>query len=347
MSNELSTEVGDGVSAVGFLQDDALFNRVERFATLMASGRATIPAELRTPGDCMAITLQAMQWKMNPISLAQKVFFIQGKIGYEAQAIAAAINASNSITSTFEYEWFGPWEKVIGKFEIKKNDKGQYRVPGWRLEDEEGCGINVSATLRGEQKPRVLTLLLAQARTRNSTQWADDPKQQLAYLAQKKWARLYAPHIILGAYTPDELSGPAEIDMGAAEVVDTKPATTPKATQSVKPDYTEPDFDADKDTVRKAVKAGRLTIDGALERIRSKFVLGRAFETRLRDYVSNEDSVQADTVITAEQVADVEALADEFSADISALCEQFGVPRLADLQSSRLGEFVALIKQES
>lgn len=94
---------------------------------------------------------------------------------------------------------------MIGKFTIKKGEKGEYRVPGWELKDEEGIGIRVWATLRGEDEPRVLDLLLAQARTRNSTLWADDPRQQLAYLAQKRWARLYSPGVILGVYTPDEL----------------------------------------------------------------------------------------------------------------------------------------------
>ncbi|MNN40807.1 RecT family protein [compost metagenome] len=55
-----------------------------------------------------------------------------------------------------------------------------------------------------------MTLLLQQARTRNSTLWADDPKQQLAYLGVKRWARLYTPDVILGVYSVDELE---EIDV--------------------------------------------------------------------------------------------------------------------------------------
>jgi hypothetical protein len=31
------------------------------------------------------------------------------------------------------------------------------------------------------------------------------PRQQLAYLAVKRWARLYCPDVILGVYTADEI----------------------------------------------------------------------------------------------------------------------------------------------
>lgn len=65
--------------------------------------------------------------------------------------------------------------------------------------------VCVYATMRGEDEPRVLELLLSQASVRNSNLWASDPKQQLAYLAAKRWARLHAPEAVLGLYSPDEL----------------------------------------------------------------------------------------------------------------------------------------------
>lgn len=150
---------------------------------------------------------------MDPYAVAQKTFLVNGVLGYEAQLIAAVINSSSAVQDRFHFEWFGDWTKVIGKFDIRKSDKGEYRVPGWKLADEEGLGVRVWATLKSETEPRELNLLLAQARTRNSTLWADDPKQQLAYLAQKRWARLYCPDVILGVYTPDELDTPPEKDI--------------------------------------------------------------------------------------------------------------------------------------
>ena len=172
-------------SSYALLMDNNSLERLERIADLMASGKTTIPQHLRgSRGDCFAVVLQSMQWGMNPIAVAQKTHLVNGTLGYEGQLVAAVVNASKAVKDRFHFEWYGPWEKVIGKFIIKRGEKGEYRVPGWGMSDEEGCGIRVWATLKGEAEPRVLDLLLAQARVRNSTQWADDPKQQLAYLAQ-------------------------------------------------------------------------------------------------------------------------------------------------------------------
>lgn len=265
--NELTTYQDESaISSVAMLSDDALMNRMIKFAEVMATGKATIPQELRNVGDCLAITMQAANWKMNPFSVAQKTFFISGKIGYEAQLVAAAINNSGAVTGTFHFEWYGPWEKVIGKFDIRKGDKGEYRVPGWALADEAGIGIKCWATLKGETEPRTLDLLLAQARTRNSTLWADDPRQQLAYLAQKRWARLYAPGVILGVYTADELEQPnveREINPGSAP--------TPKSTE--KPIYSQEDFDRNLPAWVSLIAGGKKTADQIIANVNLKAVL--------------------------------------------------------------------------
>lgn len=217
------TPAAGSTSSIALLMDDRSMDKLIRVADMMASARATVPKHFRgNPGDCLAVCMQAATWNMNPFAVAQKTFLVgdSGTLGYEAQLVSAVINNSGAVKDRFHFEWFGPWEKVVGKFTVKRNDKGQeYRLPGWTMADEAGCGIRVWATIKGESEPRELELLLAQARVRNSTLWADDPKQQLAYLAQKRWARLYAPDVILGVYTPDEFEQPAQVDMGKADEV--------------------------------------------------------------------------------------------------------------------------------
>lgn len=186
---------------------DARMERMMKMAEILAKGKVTVPAHLQNNiGDCMAIVLQAAQWNMDPFAVAQKTHLVSGKLGYEAQLVNAVVITRAPITGRPQYEWFGDWERVIGKFKEKISQKGEtYRVPGWTLEDENGLGVRVWMTMRGETEPRVLELLLTQATVRNSTLWAGDPKQQLAYLAIKRWARLYCPDVLLGVYSADEL----------------------------------------------------------------------------------------------------------------------------------------------
>ena len=201
------------------LDGDSL-DRMMKLAAIMASGRSTIPQHLqKNEADCLAVIMQAMQWKMNPFAVSQKTHMVNGVLGYEAQLVNAVITSIAPVEGRINYRWDGPWEKIIGRFKevtssTKKDDNGQpkkYRVPAWDLKDEEGLKVTVWATIKGEAEPRALEIYMAQARTRNSTLWADDPKQQLAYLAVKRWARLHCPDVILGVYTPDELEESAPI----------------------------------------------------------------------------------------------------------------------------------------
>ncbi|PRC92632.1 RecT family recombinase [Solimicrobium silvestre] len=218
-------------SSGALILDAASMDSMYRMAEIMAKGKSTIPDHLKgNVGDCMAIVMQSIQWKMNPFAVAQKTHTVNGILGYEGQLVNAVIQSSGVTESRFAYEWFGDWAKIIGKTKVidmpaKDGKKAyQFRVPNSTLEDELGLGIRVSAILKGEIEPRVLELLLVQASVRNSPLWASDPKQQLAYLAVKRWARLFSPDVILGVYTPDEFDTspqkPQSRNMGTADVVE-------------------------------------------------------------------------------------------------------------------------------
>ncbi|MGX9249688.1 RecT family recombinase [Pantoea ananatis] len=205
MSNEIVLNDNAGTAAAIFSPDG--LDKLLRFADVMANGRVAVPSHLAgKPADCLAVAMQAAQWGMNPFAVAQKTHVISGTLGYEAQLVNAVITTMSPTKDRINYEWFGPWEGVIGKFVEKTSQKGnKYIAPDWTLKDEQGCGVRVWATMKGEDNPRVLELMLSQAQVRNSTLWASDPKQQLAYLAVKRWSRLHCPDVIMGVYTPDEL----------------------------------------------------------------------------------------------------------------------------------------------
>lgn len=185
-------------------------------AVLMSKMTGGIPKHFqKNEGLCLAVTMQAMRWNMDPFALATKAYIIDGQpLAYEGQAIIAALNNSPLLTNRLSFKWDGTWEKIVGKFKMvesktKKDNDGhpkKYIVPDWDFnKDEDGLSVTVTGILAGEREPRTLTLLMKQARTRNSPLWTEDPKQQLAYLTARRWGRLYAPDVIMGVYTPDEV----------------------------------------------------------------------------------------------------------------------------------------------
>lgn len=191
MSNDIAitSQPGATVGTAAAIFSPEGMDRLVRFATLMADSKATVPAHLAgKPADCLAVTMQAAQWGMNPFAVAQKTHVVNGTLGYEAQLVNAVVSSSNLLATRLNYKWDGDWSKLSGK-----TDKSP------------SLTVTVWATLKGESDPRTLTISMAQAGVRNSPLWEQDPRQQLAYLCVKRWARLHAPDVLLGVYTPDEL----------------------------------------------------------------------------------------------------------------------------------------------
>lgn len=212
--SETNTELMSPSSTNDLIFNQTAMKSIMDLAGIMAKSSATIPAHLKNNvGDCFAIIMQASQWRMNPWAIAQKTHVVNGTLGYEAQLVNSVIVNNGPVTGRFNYEFFGNWEAILGKTKeleskTKTDEAGhpkKFRVPDWTFNDEKGLGVIVSNTIRGEDQPRELKLFLTQALTRNSTQWAEDPQQQLSYLAVKKWARRYCPDVIMGVYSGDEL----------------------------------------------------------------------------------------------------------------------------------------------
>ncbi|WP_216076649.1 RecT family recombinase [Acinetobacter cumulans] len=170
--------------------DPVAMQNMVSFADFMSKATITVPKHLQgQPGDCLAVTMQAMQWDMNPFAVAQKTHIVNGNLGYEAQLINAVIISKGPIVGRPDYEWYGDWSKVDGKT-CKAHD----------------IGVRTWVTIKGDSNPRVLDVSFAQVGSvRNSPLWVNDPKQQIAYLATKKLARLHFPDVILGVYSEDEL----------------------------------------------------------------------------------------------------------------------------------------------
>lgn len=191
------------------MMDDRIFDKMVKYAEMMASGTVTTPKHLQgKTGDCFAIVSQSMLWGMHPHAVAQKTHLVNGTLGYEAQLVISVLQESGSIIGSPHYEWRGEGEAMECRAGCIQPGKREITWGEW--------------------------LMMKSITTRNSPLWKTNPKQQIGYLQAKNWARLYAPGAILGVYTPDELEVLPARDMGNAEVVGDTTAPVNTRTEALK-----------------------------------------------------------------------------------------------------------------
>jgi len=190
-------------SPVAFMPQS--FAELMEFGKLMAVS-AAIPAHLRgKPADCLQVTMQAARWGMDPWAVANKSYFVNDRIAYEAQMVNAVIYASSILN---------------GRLRISYSGEGQSLV------------CIVSGVIRGETEPHTVEQGIATITTKNSPLWKQAPKQQLAYYTTRLWVRLYTPDLLLGVYVPDELE---PLHRGPDAAKDVTPKSAPKREDFVQP----------------------------------------------------------------------------------------------------------------
>lgn len=197
-----------------FLFDSGRMQALMTFAEMMSKAVVTVPRHLHgKPADCLAITLQAMRWQMDPFVVSSKTHVVNGNLGYEAQLVIAVLKNSGAVRGRPHYE---------------------YRGEGQALECRAGF-------IPAGESDVVWTEWLAMSKinVKNSPLWKTNEKQQMGYVQARNWARLYAPDALLGIYTDDELAAtePGERHMGPVDEV------RPPARQAL-PDYSAEAFEA-------------------------------------------------------------------------------------------------------
>ena len=85
---------------------------VMEFAKLMAVSGQAIPQHLRgQPGFCLAICIQAMEWRFSPVAVANKSYVVNDRVSYESQLIHAVIEERAPIVGRLRHSFSGAGEK--------------------------------------------------------------------------------------------------------------------------------------------------------------------------------------------------------------------------------------------
>lgn len=160
----------------------ANMGQVMEFAKMMAIAQIGVRKHLRgNPGACLAVCVQALEWRMSPFQVANKSYAVNDQIAYEASLIHAVVQSRAPIKGRVkvEYSGTGPTRKC--------------RVWG---ELADGSGEIVEY-----ESPELQSIT-----TKNSPLWKSDPDQQLFYFGVRSWCRRHFPDVILGVYTPEDIA---------------------------------------------------------------------------------------------------------------------------------------------
>jgi hypothetical protein len=156
-------------------------------AKLMASSNFVPPHLRGKAGDCLAVVMQSTRWSMDPFAVANKTFFVNDRMAYEAQLVIAVINTRAPLKGRLEFSYEG---------------------------DGNNLTCTVSGTIRGDDRPKIVEQEISTITTRNSPLWKQAPRQQLGYFTARLWARLHCPEVLLGVYTVDELQDGGQLEEG-------------------------------------------------------------------------------------------------------------------------------------
>lgn len=201
-----ATEVSSTVGGLAFKD----MGQVLEFSKLMAVSKQAVPKHLRgEAGACMAITLQALNWRMDPFAVANKSYMVNDRIAYEAQLIHAVVEQRAPIKG-----------RIKGKIE------GAGATRKWRLTATTTDGDTIDY-----EGPEIGSIT-----TKNSPLWKADPDQQLWYYSVRAMCRRHFPDVILGVYEKEEI----EAAEGIRDVTPKEPGPLARMAQAARAEAAKP-----------------------------------------------------------------------------------------------------------
>jgi hypothetical protein len=255
--NQIAPDADYGMPSIGMapglalMFNDKLYDRVKQIALVMAQAEGMFgPHLVGKHAACVAVVTRSITWRLDPFAVAACTYQTPGgRVGYEGKLIQAILENSGKLEGPVTYEHFGDWDKLKGKFEIKKGTSGKdYPAPTWKREDVGGIGVIVRAKVKGEAEPRMLSVNLDEMFPLNSTLWATRPKQQICYTACRAFANICAPGLVMGV--------PWDTDDSLGTMVD----ITPRRPQAS-------DFDTPKVAEQPATETAVSDVPSAVEEV--------------------------------------------------------------------------------
>lgn len=223
-----------------------------RFADMLASASIVPKDYIGKPGNVLVAIQWGMELGLQPMQAMQSIAVINGRPSLWGDAMLALVKAHPA------FEWIKEdCDGNIATCTVKRRGEPEV-TQSFSLEEAKKAGLT------GKQGP-----------------WTQYPKRMLQMRARGFALRDAFPDALRGVISAEEARDtPAERDMGAAEVVSSRPAAQP--TPAALPDYSQSAFADNLPKWSAAILSGKLTADEVIARASTKGVLSEAQKAQIR-----------------------------------------------------------------
>lgn len=164
--------------------DTNRFEQAQRAANLLSKS-TIVPEHYRgNVSNCLIALDMSANLSLNPLLFMQKTAIIKGKMAFEGQLIISLVNKLKPFKTPIEFEYEG-----------ETSDLKNYSCTAWATS---------KAGQRVEYKLKYSDAIKIGGASKNDN-WQNATKLMISYRAATYLVRLYAPEILLGCYTVEEL----------------------------------------------------------------------------------------------------------------------------------------------
>ncbi len=241
-----------------------------RFADMLA-GSSIVPKDyIGKPGNCLVAIQWGMELGLQPMQAMQSIAVINGRPSLWGDAMLALVKAHPA------FEWIKEeCDGNVATCTIKRRGEPEV-VQSFSLEEAKRAGLT------GKQGP-----------------WTQYPKRMLQMRARGFALRDAFPDALRGVVSAEEARDtPTERDMGAAEVVSSRPAAP-----AALPDYSQDAFAKNLGAWSAAIQGGKLTAEEVITRASTKGVLSEAQKAAIRAAAQPKQEARPEIIDAPEQKA--------------------------------------------
>lgn len=264
MSTEITTQKQNFSLAPKDL-DEAM-----RFADMLA-GSSIVPKDyIGKPGNCLVAIQWGMELGLQPMQAMQSIAVINGRPSLWGDAMLALVKAHPA------FEWIKEeCDGNVATCTIKRRGEPEV-VQSFSLEEAKRAGLT------GKQGP-----------------WTQYPKRMLQMRARGFALRDAFPDALRGVVSAEEARDtPAERDMGAAEVVSSRPAQP-----AALPDYSQSAFADNLPKWSALMQSGAKTADQIIAIVSTKGALSDAQKAAIRAAAQPKQETRPEVIDAPEQKA--------------------------------------------